>query len=309
MSAHKGAKYVIGIDPAAERDNFAIVVLEIWPNHARVVYCWAVNRPEFIKRKKKGLVTDDDYYAYCASKIRTIVQYFRPLQIEMDSQGGGTAMAELLRNKKLLDKKEDFPIYEIIDRENPTAHDLESDGPHILNLISQTNDWNQLSNVVLHKSMEMKHLLFPAFDTVKMQAALAAEKAQKVTFDTFEENVDNIEKLKNELCTIQMSATSTGKEKFDTPKVVLPGAVEGRKKTGYLRKDRYSALLFAHRYYYDQEIKVEIPINYEDVAGNIKKVATKKDEGMYQGPGMLSMKNADWANKANTGAVKRGKAL
>ncbi|MCK5614748.1 hypothetical protein KAR91_73480, partial [Candidatus Pacearchaeota archaeon] len=99
MRGIKGPKYVMGIDPAAERDNLAITVTEVWKNHYRVVYCWTVNKKEFTKRKERGLVTDDDYYAYCCSRIRDIVRLFSTVRIEMDSQGGGYAVAEMLRNK------------------------------------------------------------------------------------------------------------------------------------------------------------------------------------------------------------------
>jgi hypothetical protein len=39
-SAARRAKYVIGVDPASQSDNFSIVVLAMHPDHRRVVYCW-----------------------------------------------------------------------------------------------------------------------------------------------------------------------------------------------------------------------------------------------------------------------------
>jgi hypothetical protein len=312
MRGIKGPKYVIGIDPAAERDNLAVVIIEVWANHYRVVYCWAVNKKEFIKRKKRGLITDDDYYAYCCSRIREIVRLFNPIRVEMDSQGGGYAIAEMLRNHKLLDTdKGDFPIYEVIDFEDPKSTDGETDGRHILHLIKQSSEFNQDANIALHKSFETRTLLFPAFDSVKMYAAIEAEKASGVIFDTYEENVYNIEELKNELCTIQMSETATGRERFDTPQVVSPGAVEGRARKGRLRKDRYTAVLLAHKYVYDTDIAPDDNIDYNDVAGNIvKRTKTGKDEPMYRGAGVGRMRNAEAARKGTIyKAIKRGKAV
>ena len=309
MRGVKNRTYVIGIDPAAERDKFAIVVLEVWENHYRVVHCWSVNKPEFNKRKKQGLVTDDDYYAYCCSKIRNMVKLFNPIRIEMDSQGGGYPISEMLRNKKLLNVEEkDFPIYEVIDQDDPKETDGETDGRHILNLVKQDNTSNAEANVALHKSLETKRLLFPAFDAVKMESSILAEKAMNVIFDTFEECVNNIEELKNELCTIQMSATATGKERFDTPSVVSAGAVEGRQRKGRLKKDRFTALMLSHKFLYDTDTRPTELIDYEDVAGNFKQVKTKPDEGMYRGPGAASMHNAkDWQGEAGQfGAVKKG---
>jgi hypothetical protein len=312
MTGHRGRKYVVGIDPAAERDNFAMVVLEVWPNHYRVVYCWSVNKKEFNKRKKAGYCISDDYYTYCCERIREITTLFSPVRIEMDSQGGGSPIAEMLRNKKLIDTDSgEFPIYEVIDPDDPRDTDGEIDGRHILHLQSQTNEWNAASNVFLHKSLEVMRLLFPAFDVVRMQAALLAEKASGIVYDTFEEALMNVEELKNELCTIQMTATATNKEKFDTPNVVQAGSLEGRERKGRLKKDRYSALMFAHRYAYDNDTCPTVAVDYDDVAGNIRKVEAPAGEGMYRGPGASRMKNAgDWARGGDAhGGVKKGKRV
>jgi len=310
MRGQKGRRYVMGIDPAAERDHFAIVILEIWSNHYRIVHCWSVNKNEFKKRKQAGLQTnDDDYYAYCCSKIRDLIKLFAPIRIEMDSQGGGYAIGEMLRNKKLLDKDGgDFPIYETIDFDDPKPTDGETDGRHILHLVQQSNTFNAEANVALHKGFETRRLLFPAFDVVKIEASILAEKSMNIMFDTYEECVYNIEELKNELCTIQMSATTTGKEKFDTPNVVSGGAVEGRQKKGRLKKDRYTALMLAHKYVYDTDTQPVDDIDYEDIAGNFKKVESNPGEGMYRGPGIARMKNApEWKGGGDYfGGVKKG---
>lgn len=312
MRAQSKRKYVMGIDPAAERDNLAIVVTEVWPNHYRVVYCWAVNKKEFIQRKKKGFITDDDYYAYCCSKIRDVVRLFNPVRVEMDSQGGGYAVAEMLRNKKLMDMNAgDFPIYEVIDFDDPKDTDGETDGRHILHLVKQSTEYNQEANVALHKSLETRTLLFPAFDSVKMYAAIEAEKSAGIVFDTYEENVFNLEELKNELCTIQMSETATGKERFDTPQVIKPGAVEGRTRKGRLRKDRYTALLLSHKYIYDTDTTTDHSIDYEDVPGNIeKREKPPKNEAMYRGAGVGRMRNShETRNGGIFKAVKKGKRI
>ena len=312
MRGQKNCKYVAGIDPAAERDNLAIVVEEVWANHSRVVYCWAVNKKEFINRKKKGLITEDDYYAYCCARIREITQLFNLIRIEMDSQGGGYAIAEMLRSKKLLDKeKGDFPIYEVIDFNDPKSTDGEIDGRHILHLVKPSSEFNQEANIALHKGLETRSLLFPAFDSVKMYAAIEAEKAAGILFDTFEENVFNLEELKNELCTIQMSETATGKEKFDTPQVVQPGAIEGRSRKGRLRKDRYTALLLSYKYIYDTDIAPDNAIDYENVVGNFeKRTKVPKDEPLYRGPGVGRMRNSEYTRGGGSfGAVKRSKKI
>ena len=106
-------KYVIGVDPASEQDNFAIVVIELHPEHQRVVYTWTTNKKDFAGRKKVGLTDSHDYYSFCARKIRNLMKIFPCVRLGIDSQGGGFTIAEGLRD---LDKLKDGerPIYPII---------------------------------------------------------------------------------------------------------------------------------------------------------------------------------------------------
>ncbi len=308
MTGTHGVKYVMGIDPAAEVNNLTITILEIRSNHARVVYCWSIIKKEFKKRKEAGYIKDMDYYEYCCFKIRSIVKDFAVERIEMDSQGGGYNIAEMLRNKKLLNEEEDdFPIYEIIEEDIDKDTDGEKDGRHILHLVQQSTNFNSEANLYLHKSLETKRLLFPAFNTVKMQAAIVVEKRSSILFDTYEENVNNIEELKNELCTIKRQETQTGKEKFDTPSVVDASMADGKGKKGRLQKDRYIGLLLSHKYFYENFLKSPgKTIDYNDVAGNIKKVQVKdREKGLYSGPGMSKMKNTD-AYSSRLGGTKNG---
>ena len=50
-----------------------------------------------------------------------------------------------------------------------------------------------------------------------------------------------VEELKDELSVIIITQTTSGRDKWDTPEVKLPGGRKGR-----LRKDRYSALVMAN---------------------------------------------------------------
>lgn len=307
MFGMDGRNYVMGIDPAAERDNLAITILEVYPNHSRIVYCWSVNKSLFNKRRKQGFIKDTAYYEYCCSKIRDLYKLFKPIRIEMDSQGGGYPISEMLRNKKLLDKDNgDMPIYEIIVPDEPKTTDLEKDGPHILHLVKQDNEFNAQANVCLHKNFETKRVLFPAFDTIKMQSALIAEKELNISFDTFEENVNNIEELKNELCMIQMTETTTGKERFDTPTIKQPGSVEGRIIKGRLKKDRYTSLLLAHKYVYDNYIEHKTPVDYEDVVGNVNKFKRiNPHDKLYKGLGLAGI-SSELPDQSVYGGIQNG---
>ena len=290
MNGDPDRKYVMGIDPASEMDNLAIVVAEAWGSHARIVYCWSVNKPEFERRKQSGLATSDDYYAYCCSKVRELCRAFKIVRIEMDSQGGGYPIAEMLRNTRIIAAGE-RPIYEVVDRENPTSLDGASDGPHILHLVHPSTEWNTQANYSMHKGFETRKLFFPCFDTVKMQASLSAEKAVGRTVDTYEDCVMEIEALKDEICLISITETAGGKPKFG-----LPGRSEATSahRGTRLKKDRYSALLMAYRYVYDEDIAGQSThgIDYDDVVGNMGKVTDVPGGPMYRGPGVGRMRNA-----------------
>ena len=54
-------KYVYGIDPASEQDNFSIIIIELNETHNRVVYSWTTNRGNFKDRQKTGLVNEKNY--------------------------------------------------------------------------------------------------------------------------------------------------------------------------------------------------------------------------------------------------------
>lgn len=310
MFGDANCRYVMGVDPAAQRDNLAITILEWHRYHYRVVHVWAINKDVFQKRKRDGTVKAADYYEYCTWKIRSLAGAFHVERIEMDQAGGGLAIAEMLRNRKLLDPGQgEVPIYEIISPEKGKEKETDglTDGPHILHLVAQSSEFNATSNMFMHKSFETKRLLMPGFDAVKVLAAIRAEAEHGVTVDTFEDLVSEIERLKDELCTIVVSETTTGRERFDTPSVAQATALEGQKKKGRLRKDRYTSLLLAHRYVYENDTAPPPSLDYEDVNGGIHAGIVDPTEAFYRGPGIGSMRNADWGGAGGGGAgIKHG---
>src|SRR5690606_1908997 len=82
-------KYIYGVDPAIQTDNFAIVILELDHDHWKVVYCWTTNKKDFRARHKIGQKIEHDYYSFCARKIRNLMKTFPCIRIGMDAQGGG----------------------------------------------------------------------------------------------------------------------------------------------------------------------------------------------------------------------------
>ena len=100
----KSKKYIFGVDPASEVDNFSIVVLEVNGDHRKIVHCWTTNREEHKGKVKSGFSSETDFYSYCARKIRDLMARFPCVHIAMDAGGGGIAVMESLHDKDKFEK-------------------------------------------------------------------------------------------------------------------------------------------------------------------------------------------------------------
>jgi hypothetical protein len=295
-------QYVYGIDPASEKDNFSIVVLELHKDHTRIVYCWTTNRNNFKDRQKTGLVNEYDFYGFCSRKIRNLMKTFPCIRIGMDAQGGGVAIEEALHDPDKLEEGESI-IWPAIDPNKAKETD-DQQGLHILELVQFARaDWTSQANHGLRKDLEDKALLFPRFDQVSLALALDKENKDIMTtdldnlYDSESECILEIEELKNELTTIIMTQTSTGpnaRDRWDTPEVKLPNG-----KKGKLRKDRYSALLIANMLARQLNRTLQTP-SFEIIGNNLDNME-KKDGQMYKGPNWF----VDSANSNIYGGIYR----
>jgi hypothetical protein len=278
-------KYIYGIDPASEQDNFSIVILELHPNHSRIVYCWTTNRSNFKERQKTGLVEEHDFYGFCARKIRNLMKVFPCARIGMDAQGGGVAIEEALHDPSNMQEGENL-IWPIIDDSKPKDTDSQQ-GLHIIELIQFAKaEWTAQANHGLRKDLEDKTLLFPRFDGLTLGLALDQEGRDIMEsdlnpiYDNLSECILEIEELKNELTTIVMTQTSNGpnaRDRWDTPEVKLPNGKKGR-----LRKDRYSSLTIANMLARQMQRNLQ-PVEYEVIGDNMANM-TKHSGQMYKGP-------------------------
>ena len=278
-------RYIYGIDPASEKDNFSIVILELHPDHSRVVYVWTTNRNNFKDRQKTGLVNEHDFYGFCARKIRNLMKVFPCARIGMDAQGGGVAIEEALHDPGKLEDGE-VVIWPAIDPNKAKDTD-NNQGSHILELVQFARaDWTAQANHGLRKDLEDKALLFPRFDQVSLALALDKEGKDIMTtdldnlYDSESDCILEIEELKNELTTIVMTQTSTGpnaRDRWDTPDIKLPNG-----KKGKLRKDRYSSLIIANML--ARQISRATEVVSFDVIGNNLADMKKQDGQMYKGP-------------------------
>lgn len=279
-------KYIYGIDPASEQDNFSITILEMHPDHNRVVYCWTTNRHNFKERQKSGLVNEHDFYGFCSRKIRNLMKVFPCARIGIDAQGGGVAIEEALHDPSKLEDGE-LLIWPAIDSNKDKDTD-DQPGLHILELVQFAKaDWTAQANHGLRKDLEDKVLLFPKFDNLTLGLALDQEgkdilstNLETPIYDSLSECIIEIEELKNELTTIVMTQTSTGpnsRDRWDTPEVKLSNGRKGR-----LRKDRYSSLIIANMLARQINRTLQ-PVSYDVVGGNTKDIVANKGD-MYKGP-------------------------
>jgi len=293
-------EYIFAIDPASEVDNFSIIILELNDNHSRVVYCWTTTRKEHINRKKAGITNENDFYAYCASKIRDLMAVFQCKRIGLDAQGGGIAVMEALHNKNNL-RPGDIPIWPVID-DNKTSETDNEPGLHILELVQFSKyDWISEANHGLRKDLEDMVLLFPRFDPITLELAAAEDQRRVNDFnknnpgkkmhllDTLEDCVLEIEELKNELTTIILTKTGTGvnsRDRWDTPEIKTDIGKKGR-----LRKDRYSSLLIANMLA-RQSRKQLTEFAYNQVGGYIKEINDSDINGQFYASAPEWIKNS-----------------
>ena len=282
-------KYIFGVDPASEVDNFSIVVLEANPDHRRIVYCWTTTRSEHKELIKKGYSTETDFYSYCSRKIRDLMKLFPCIHISIDAQGGGIAIIESLHDRDKI-KQGELPIWPIIDNDKPKDTDGER-GLHIIEPCQfAKHEWLAEANHGMRKDFEDKVLLFPFFDSISLGLSTSEDMLKNRMFDTLEDCVMDIEQLKDELSMIQMTQTSNGRDRWDTPEVIV-----GTGKKNKIRKDRYSALLMANMAARTlQRTPAQSEYNfYGGFAHGVSKEDRNGDENLYTGPSWFSeqMKN------------------
>jgi len=280
-------KYVFGVDPASEVDNFSIVVLEVNPDHRRVVHCWTTNRQQHKDKLRSKMVDEDDFYSYCAKKIRQLMRVFPCLEIALDAQGGGIAVMEALHDKDKIPEGE-VAIWPVIEEKAKDTDD--HSGLHILKLCQFARaDWLAEANHGLRKDFEDKVLLFPFFDSASIGLSIEHDKVSGRKYDTLEDCVMEIEELKDELSMIIMTQTTTGRERWDTPEVKVAA---GRKNR--LRKDRYSSLIMANMSARSFLIEKGIT-EFSTIGGFAQRDTSDKfqNEKLYHGPSWFSEKMQD----------------
>ena len=211
------------------------------------------------------------------------MKLFPCVHIAMDAQGGGVAVMESLHDNDKI-KEGEMPIWPTIDDDKPKDTDGER-GLHILQMCQFAKyDWLAEANHGMRKDFEDKVLLFPFFDSISLGLSSSEDGIKNRMFDTLEECVMDIEELKDELSMIQMTQTNAGRDRWDTPEVIV-----GTGRKSKTRKDRYSALLMANM---SARVLHRTPeqADYQFYGGFATggHAHTKEDEKPYTGPSWFS---------------------
>jgi len=290
---NRGSTYIYGIDPASENDNFAIVILEVCQDHRRIVYSWTMTRQRLKERIKGG--ANKNFYSYCSRKILDLLKIFPSDHIGIDGQGGGIQIIEALHDPAVLQDKEP-PLWEYMrEGENDPyfweEKNKQTDGQHGLHIIHKVqfaNDkFTHEANHGLRKDLESKIILFPRFDSASIGLAIEEDKVLCREYDTLEDVVMEIEEMKDELATVELVQTPTGKDRWDTPRVKTMG-----NKIARMRKDRYTALIIANMIARVATTAIPQAFNYEAMGGYVgQKIDPNSPEGpLYTGPQYLTSK-------------------
>jgi hypothetical protein len=164
---------------------------------------------------------------------------FNIVRIMIDAQGGGIAVMEAFRNRGNM-KEGEVALLEVKDPNKKKQTDRE-EGLHIVEPVVFSNAaWISDANHGMKKDMEDQRLLFPAFDSLSFTITMEEDGMAERLYDNMTDCVEEIEDLKDEMSTIIVELTSTGRERFLTPEEIV------NNKKVRQKKDRYCSLMMAN---------------------------------------------------------------
>lgn len=300
LRGDESKKYVYAIDPASEKDNLALAIIEVHPDHRRLVYMWTTNRKNFAERRKMGTTECTDYYDFVNRKVRELMKVFPCSMIGIDTQGGGYSLMESMQSESTL-KDGESPILQWIDPDKEKESD-EYPGHHLIYPLQFSNyDFLVKANWGLKSDMETRKLLLPRFDALSIELSVAqdvmrskAGAADKV-FDSLEDCVLEIEEMKNELTLVVHEVYGSGnnvRQRWLVPTVISEKGI--KQSSG--KKDRYTALMMAN--HVARSIELDPAGTIMESTGDLlfRHHRSNKDTPMYSGPSWFT-------SKVNNGGV------
>jgi hypothetical protein len=287
-------EYVMGIDPASERDNLVITIIKI-EDPRRQVYTWSANRKRFEadKKKRKSEYKDvDDYNTFIIQKIHDLASRFNLKRIHLDAGGGGRSIVEGLKDTSKL-KKDQVCIYDMDD-------DMVSgeEGIHIIKVIQfSKRDWYESAHYNLLKDLTIKKHLFPEYDAVSIEQSRFQGLEGCLVRDISEDIQYEIEECKYQTTLIQEQTTAKGMKKWDLPTIkgVVTESVQIK-----LKRDHFTSLLLANdaarEHINDDDDTITTYGGISSREARSRKI--EPENQMYQGRGLKSMKKTGY-NKSS----------
>ena len=211
LKGDKDAYYFIGIDPARNQDNFGINIVKVKNGEMRMIRVISFSNTAFPEITKV---------------IRGLLHDYNVIGVYVDAGGGGLSMKDLLGDPNTAGDIKEV----LLDKDDEST--IGRAGSRILTMVNFAPKWISDANFEMRSSMEHKKFLFP-----DLSIGNTFIRPEYDSADLEDEIVTEYFKMLDELQSVIMTATKTGVLHFDTPK----GS----------RKDRYSALLLAHKAAYD----------------------------------------------------------
>jgi hypothetical protein len=217
-----GKQYFLTIDPARTSDAFAMVVSEWDPSFGiKIVYAEQFFGQEAHTQKMVNRIHE-------LSNPNT---GFNVVQIGMDKGGGGLQIADFLSEPPLNGQE---PIYDI---DNQNYRGLR--GRHILKVVDFNSMWIEGAHNKAYNLLQRRQISFP---NSKLESTEKSGEKGNKELERYRDVHLTIEKMINQIISIQPSETRTGRIHFD-----LPDKGSAFEK----HKDLYSAWLIACDMGYD----------------------------------------------------------
>lgn len=216
----KGKHFIFGIDVARERDSTAIVVAELgYPS--KIVWISELEETPFPKQ---------------AAHILELVERFNPIMIYMDEFGGGGTIRDHLADPSSVGYG---TLSKIISVDEPVM----SSGKRILTLCNFNTIFIEDANNNAKTLLEQKAIKLPTSNH-------PIEARRKGNVKGYTKDIDLVQEMINQIASISVTSTSTGKLHYDLPKGQGVVGVEKPKK-----KDLYTAFILACKCIYDMQWK------------------------------------------------------
>jgi hypothetical protein len=292
LAGDPASQYVMGIDPASERDNLVISIAKLCDGYAAHVYTWAANRKSFEEDKRKHPQYYEgirDYNTFIVRKIHELARRFNIVQINLDAGGGGTSLIEGLKDPSKLEDGESL----LFNMDDPEV--AGEKGQHIIRLRHFTKrDWYEAAHYNLLKDLSSRKYLFPEYDFVGIEQVRLKgdDPLGNLVYDTIEGISNQIETVKYQTTLIEEASTAKGMKKWDLPKLtgVLTSDI-----TAKLRKDHFTSLLLccdAVRDYINDDRSVPRPRGGYAAKDLQAPITTQGPQSLYQGRGLGRMRTS-----------------